>query len=40
MMIGVPSFVGMHGRLSSIGFGFEFEWFLSERGGLKNFSGE
>jgi hypothetical protein len=40
MMIGVLSLVGMYGRLSSIGFNFEFEWFLSERVGLENFWGE
>jgi hypothetical protein len=40
MMIGVLPFVGMRGRLSSIGFGVEFEWFLSERVGLEKFSGE
>ena len=40
MMIGVLSFVGMRGRLSSVGFGVEFEWFLSEHVGLENFSGE
>jgi hypothetical protein len=40
MMIGVLSFVGMNGRLNSIGFNFEFEWFLSERVSLENFYGE
>jgi hypothetical protein len=39
MIIGVLSFVGMRGRLSSIGFGFEFEWFLSEHVGLRNLEG-
>ena len=40
-MIGVLSFIGMRGRLiSSIGCGFEFVWFLSDRVGLENFSGE
>jgi len=40
MMIGVLSFVGMYGRLSSMGFNFEFEWFLSERVGLEKFCRE